>query len=309
MRVRTARLTAGVAALALFATACGGDGEPSADGPDTDSVDVPDDGPTVTVASFNFPESTILAEIYAQALEDAGYPVERQLDLGARELIFPQLQSGELSLLPEYLGSAIATGFGEDAPDDVDAGVVALQELFGDDVVVLEPAPAVNSNAFVTTSAFADENDLTTVADLAGLGATFAGPPECEERVPCFLGLVDVYGLDDLSFSSIQEGGARLGALQGGEVELALFFSTDAILADDALRVLEDPEGIVPPENITPVLAADVADAYGDDLTGLLDAISAQLTTEVLVELNTRASEGIAPSEIAADWLAQAGIG
>lgn len=318
MRIRSPRRVAvAVAALALTVTACGDDGgdAPDPDGPAegeaaTDDVEVDGDGPTVTVSSFNFPESVILAEIYGQTLEDVGFPVDRQLDLGARELIYPQLQDGELSLLPEYLGSALVTGLGEDAPQDVEEGLQSLRDAFADDgIEVLEPAPAENANVFVTTAEFADDNDLTTVADLAELdGVTFAGPPECEERDTCYAGLVEVYGLDDVAFSSVQEPSARLGALTGGEVELALFFSTDAVLADDSLRVLDDPESIVPPENIVPVLDGAVVDAYGDDLIDLLDEISQALTTDALIELNSRAAEGVAPEEIARGWLEDNGF-
>ncbi len=137
---------------------------------------------------------------------------------------------------------------------------------------------------------------------------TLAGPPECEERPTCYQGLVDVYGLDDLEFQSVQEASARLAALDAGDVELILLFSTDAVLADPALTVLDDPQGIVPPENIVPVLNDDVIDAYGDDVADLLNQVTAEITTEVLIELNTTAGEGVAPDQIAGDWIDGAGV-
>jgi glycine betaine/choline ABC-type transport system substrate-binding protein len=137
---------------------------------------------------------------------------------------------------------------------------------------------------------------------------TLAGPPECEERSTCYQGLVDVYGLDDLEFQSVQEASARIAALDAGDVELILLFSTDAILGDDELTVLDDPEGIVPPENIVPVLNDEVIDAYGDEVVDLLDAVSAEITTEVLIDLNTTAGEGVAPDQIASDWIDEAGV-
>lgn len=319
-RPRLLRTVATVAALGLLLAACGDDGDdvdqtPDAQTGDPTDDDAPDDapavdGPEIVVSSFNFPESTILAEIYGQALEDAGYPVGRELDLGARELIFPQLSAGNLGLLPEYLGSALVTGFGEDAPTDVDSGVDALAAAFeADGISVLEPAPAENANAFVTSATFADEHGVSTIADLADAGPiVFAGPPECEERDTCLLGLTQVYGLD-VSFQSIQEPAARLEALQAGDADLILLFSTDAVLADESLVHLDDTEGIVPPENIVPVVRTELLDAYGDDLAALIDSISAAITTEVLVDLNTRSQEGLAPAEIAADWLAEQGLG
>jgi osmoprotectant transport system substrate-binding protein len=308
--LRSRRLLAVLTGLALALTACGGDDNGDDEGPDDLGVDeeaaedVPD-GPDIVVASFNFPESQIVSEIYAQALEEAGYPVEREMNLGARELVFPELQGGNLDLLPEYLGSAIVVGFEEDAPEDVDSGVETLSELFADDdISVLEPAPAESANVFVTTTEFAEENGLSAVSDLAGVGdITFSGPPECQERETCYGGLQDIYGLDNVDFEAIQETSARVQALEAGQNELTLLFSTDAVLGLADLEVLDDDEDIVPPENITPILRDEIIDAYGDDLVTLLDGISALITTDVLIELNIEESEGVAPSDVAADWL------
>ncbi|MGC2241021.1 MAG: glycine betaine ABC transporter substrate-binding protein, partial [Acidimicrobiia bacterium] len=170
-------------ALVLAVAACGG-----GSGEDTTTTTAGDsgpvDGPAITVASFNFPESVILAEIYAQALEANGYQVERNLNLGSRELIFPEIQSGNIDFLPEYLGSAITVGFSEDAPTNQDEAVQKLTDLFAaDGVTVLEPAPGQDKNVFVVTGDFASENSVSTVSDLAGAGdITLAGPPECEDR-------------------------------------------------------------------------------------------------------------------------------
>jgi osmoprotectant transport system substrate-binding protein len=298
MRRPQRRLAATIAALALAATACGNNDNGDA------AADIPD-GPTIDVSSFNFPESEILGEIYAQAMEDAGYPVERSLNLGARELIYPELLGGEISFVPEYLGSALVVGFAEDPPSDVDSGLTSLREAFeADGVSVLEPAPAENNHAFVVTAAFAEENGLSSLGDLADAGdITFAGPPECEGRETCYQGLVDTYGLDNVTFESIQEAAARLAAVEAGDVEMILLFSTDAPLAGDDLVVLEETEGMLPPENITPVISTDVVDTYGDDLTSLLDDVTPAITTGSLQQMNAEASEGRSAAEIASDWL------
>jgi osmoprotectant transport system substrate-binding protein len=304
-------------ALVLVLAACADDdtadpdpdAAPDDDPDDPDDVDVPD-GPDITVASFDFPESTILAEIYGQAMEDAGYPVARELNIGARELIFPELEAGSIDLLPEYVGSALVVGFGEEPPADADTGHDELSAAFEDmDVTVLSLAPAENTNVFVTTADFAEEHGLSSVGDVADAGeVVFGGPPECEDRDTCYRGLQEVYGLDNVAFESIGEASARLVALTEGEHQLTLLFSTDAVLADESLVVLDEPEGMIPPENIVPVLRTDVIDAYGDDLVALLDAVSAELTTEVMISLNEQAGEGIDPAQIAADWLAEAGL-
>ncbi len=326
-RLRPSRLLAPIAALALVLAACGGDDDPDAadtgddtteDAGDSEDAagddaagddDIPEGGPTITVGSFDFPESTILAEIYATALEDAGYPIERELNVGARELLFPELEEGGIDLLPEYVGSALVVGFGEEPPASVEEGVATLTEAFaGMGVTVLEPTPAQNSNTFVVTTEFAEANGVTAVGDLAGTGATLAGPPECENRDTCYQGLQDVYGLDDLQFEAIGEGSARLVALTEGNAEVILLFSTDAVLADGSLTALEEPEGMIPPENIVPVLSTEIVDAYGDDVVSLLNTIGESLTTEVLIGFNDQANQGTAPDQIARDFLTELGI-
>jgi osmoprotectant transport system substrate-binding protein len=289
-----------VLALALVTAACGG----------SSGGDV-EDGPTITVTSFNFPESTILAEIYAQALEDRGYSVERQLNLGSREVIFPEIESGNIDLLPEYLGSALQVGFGADAPATTDDGVDALSDAFADlGMVVLDPAPGQDKNVFVVTDAFADANGLSSVADLASAGEiVLGGPPECEERATCYAGVVETYGLDNLGFESIAEGSARIAALENGEIDVSLLFSTQPVITEKGFVALEDTEGLIAPENIIPVVSQEVVDAYGDDLTSLLNSISSEITTEVLLDLNGRVElDAQNPEDVAAEWLSENGF-
>jgi osmoprotectant transport system substrate-binding protein len=296
MRPTRTRIAAAIAALALVATACGDDGGDAAS-------DVPD-GPTIDVASFNFPESEILGEIYAQELEAAGYPVERSLNLGSRELIYPDLLAGELSFVPEYLGSALVVWFEQEPPADIDSGISALRDAFeAEGVAVLDPAPAENNQAFVVGAEFAESAGLTTLGDLVDAGdIVFSGPPECEGRDTCYQGLIDRYGLTNVTFESIQEPAARLAALDAGDNDMILLFSTDAPLAGDDYVVLEDNEGMLPPENITPVIDADALDAYGDDLRELLDRVTAAITTDALQQMNAEASEGRSAADIAETW-------
>ncbi|MBW3667554.1 MAG: ABC transporter substrate-binding protein [Actinobacteria bacterium] len=291
-----------LAALALIVAACGdGSGE---------GADIPE-GPTINVASFNFPESVILAEIYAQAMEDRGFPVERNLNLGSRELIFPEIEGGDIDFIPEYLGSAITVGFGETAPNDTEEATLILAELFGEmGVTVLEPAPGQDKNVFVVTGDFADENGVSTVQDLSGLGdVTLGGPPECEERETCYAGLVETYGLDNLQFEAIQEGAARVAALEAGDIQVALLFSTQPVITERGFVALEGTEEIIAPENIIPVVNQEVIDAYGDVFRQLINSISAEITTDVLLDLNGRVElEAQNPDDVARDWLVENGF-
>ena len=299
---RTTRtLLAAAAGLALLAAACG-DSEP-------DGGAAPVDGPTITVGSFNFPESVILAEIYAQALEASGYTVERNLNLGARELVFPELENGNLGLLPEYVGSALSVGFGDvaGATGDLDATLDRLRSEFeAIGVEVLEPAPGEDKNVFVVTGDFADANGLATISDLTGIdNIVFAGPPECEGRDTCLQGLQDVYGLTNLEFQAVQEGSVRIASLENGDIDLTLLFSTQPVIAEKGFVALEDDQGMVPVENIVPVVTSEVVEAYGSDLTDLLDRVSALITTEVLIDLNGRVEiDAENPADVAAAFLA-----
>lgn len=286
-------------AVALVTAACGGSGGGA------------QDRPTITVASFNFSESVILAEIYAQALEAKGYPVARKLNLGSRELIFPEIKAGHIDLLPEYVNSSLVVGFGKsDVPTDLNAAVAELSTSFaGIGMDVLQPAPGQDTNVFVVTGALAQEKGLKTLEDLAGAGElTLGGPPECENRDTCYQGLVKTYGLSNLKFSSIQEGAARIAALENGEIQVALLFSTQPVIKQKGFVALQDSKHMIAPENIIPVVSKKVADAYGTDLTSLLNGISAKITTDVLLTLNGQVElDAQDPATVAKEWLAANG--
>lgn len=296
--------------LAIALAACSGGSDPADDG--TGGEAAPADGPTITVASFNFTESEILAEAYAQALEDAGFPVERQLNLGSREVINPELFAGEIDLLPEYVGSALTVGFGGEATSDLEESLSALREQYdAEDVTVLEPAPGEDKNVYVVTGDFAESNDVASISDLADAGdITLAGPPECETRQPCYLGLTEgPYMLDNLGFTGIAEGAVRISSLENGEVEVATLFSTQPVINEKGFVALEDDQGLTPVENIVPVVSDEVAEAYGDDLTSVLNAVSELVTTEALLDLNGRVELNAEdPADVAGDFLSENGI-
>lgn len=328
--MRIHKLMAVTATLALTLAACGGGDEDGggADGGDSAeesaSADAggessedggeaaPVDGPPITVASFNFPESIILAEIYAQALEDAGYSVERNLELGSREVIFPELTSGNIDFLPEYVGSALGVGFGGEPTGDLEETLSALTSEFeSEGVVVLEPAPGEDKNVYVVTSDFADENGVAAIPDLADAGdLTMAGPPECEERANCFAGLSgDPYNLSNLSFEGIPEGSVLISSLRNGEIEVGTLFSTQPVIEQEGFVVLEDPEGIVAVENIVPVVSQEVADAYGQEMVDLVNSISETIETETLIDLNGRVEiDAEDPADVATAFLEEQGL-
>jgi osmoprotectant transport system substrate-binding protein len=121
----------------------------------------------IVVSSFNFGESEILAEIYAQAMEGAGYTVERKLNLGNREIVKPALESGEIDFVPEYAGTVL-TFLGGTPTGDSESTHSDLVAAFGEiGIAVLDYAPAQDKNAIVVTSQVADEYGLSSISDLA----------------------------------------------------------------------------------------------------------------------------------------------
>lgn len=268
------------------------------------------DPDAVTVASFNFSESTLLAELYAHALEEAGLPVVRELAVGPRELMQPALEQGLVDVVPEYLGSALAYFDPGAAVASLDTAAIhkRLTDTLGrSGVEVLTPAPAQNQNGFAVTAATAERYGLRTISDLAPVAGelVFGGPPECRERRLCLGGLQGVYGLQFADFVALDSGGRRTrAALEEGQVDVALLFTTDGYLAGDQFALLTDDRGLQPAENVVPVVRRQTVEQYGEQLVDALDRVSAALTTEELARLNRRVDvDGEEPADVAATWL------
>jgi len=267
------------------------------------------------VGSFDFPESVLLADIYGGALAARGFPVRIQPNLGSREIVDPALMSGLIELVPEYAGSAVEfVSLGRvPATSDVAAtnralaGLVARQRL-----VVGHPAAAQDANAIVVTAATAARYHLRSVADLAGVapGLVFGGPPECPGRAYCLSGLRRVYGLRFREFVPLDAGGPlTLQALEAGDVDVALLFSTDPSIVARHLVVLADDRGLQPAENVTPLLRGDVVARFGARLVAVLNAVSARLDTGSLRALDARVElAGQDPRRVAGSWLRSHGL-
>lgn len=298
-RYRSRAIGAVALAVALVVTACG-------------SGDDAKDGPTIVIGSANFSESALVAEIYAQALEAEGFPVERRLNVGSREIYAAALESGDLGLVPEYVGSAL-TYLGGTATADTAATAEALRAAWADaGIAVLEPAPAQDKNGIVVRSDTASSLGLSSVSDLAAHNGSlvFGGPPECPERPFCLVGLQDVYGLEFAEFKPLDVGGPlTVEALKGDEIQVALLFTTDGVIVAEGFVLLDDDQGLQPAENLTPVLRQELLDEYGADLEDTLNAVSARLTTEALTEMNKLVGyDGEDPEQVATDWLVAEGL-
>jgi osmoprotectant transport system substrate-binding protein len=269
----------------------------------------------ITVGSFNFPESVLLAYLYADALAAKGYPVRVLPDLGPRELVDPALMAGLLQLVPEYTGSALDfASLGQvRATASVTATASALaRSMTGRGLVTGHPAAAQDGNAIVVTAATAARYRLRTIADLARVARqlVFGGPPECPERAYCLLGLRLDYGLRFREFVPLDSGGPlTLQALVAGDIGAALLFNTDPAIRAQHLVVLADNRDLQPAENVVPVLRRATVDRFGAGLLAALNAVSARLSTAALTELDTQVElDGRAPRAVAGRWLQAQGL-
>jgi osmoprotectant transport system substrate-binding protein len=267
-------------------------------------------GTVITVGSFDFPESVLLAQIYGQALAADKFPVRILPDLGPREVVDPALMDGLIQLVPEYAGSALEFfSLGRlSATSNAGAASRALAGLVaGRGLVAMHPAAAQDANAIVVTAATAARYGLRSIADLAKVapGLVFGGPPECPGRAYCLPGLKRVYGLRFKTFTPLDAGGPlTLQALEAGYIGVALLFTTDPGIPARHLVVLADDRGLQPAENITPLVRRDVIVRYGPQLLAVLNRVSALLDTGTLRALDAQVVlVGQNPRLVADRWL------
>ena len=271
-------------------------------------------GGTVVVASFNFPESELLAAIYGLAIRHAGIPVQLQLDLGPRELVQPALEQGLVDVVPEYLGTALtslqpAPGVPMSDPAAVRAALArALAQWH---VQVMTPAAAQDQNGVVVTDATARRLGLRKVSDLrrAAGRLVLGGSPECPDRAYCLPGLRRVYGLGFARFVPFDTEPQRVTALREGVVDVAVLDTTDGNLATGDLILLTDDRHLQPAENVVPVITSSAMARYGNRLAGAVNAVSVQLTSKELLFLDWRVE--VAGADVLAEaraWLERHGI-
>ncbi len=316
---RTRRTTLALVTVAgLALAACGGD-----DAADTTSApaatdapvtEAPGDAETITVGSANFPESQLLAEIYAQALEAVGIQVARQLNIGSREAYFGAIERGEIDLLPEYTNSLLSFVLRRADPDatptatNIDEQVAALGEALPDSLQVLEPSTAEDKDVIVCRSDVADELGLTNLSELAAVAdrITLGAPPEFETRSPFGLvGFRDLLGAEFAEFVPLGIGEVA-DALKGGAIDCGNLFSTMSVISTEGFVALDDDQGLVPNEAVLPLIRVDAA---SEQVVVVLNTVSATLTTDTLKALMVEVeANAVDPAKVAADYLAAEGL-
>ncbi|OAV51154.1 ABC transporter substrate-binding protein [Enteractinococcus helveticum] len=293
-------MTLGAALLLL--TAC-------SDPNTTDQVDNGDQAAgaveSVSIGSANFPESEIIAEIYAQALEADGVEVDRNFQIGAREVYLPALENAEIDLMPDYTGNLLTYLDPETTATSAEDIEAELQQTLPEGLEILTPAPAENKDSLNVTPEFAAEHDLESIGDLAALEQVrLAANPEFAERSYGLPGMAEIYGVTNVDFTAISDGGgpATVQALLDGTVDVADIYTTTPAIEEHSLVTLEDPDEMIAAQYIVPVIRTEAMD---DQVVETLNQISAALTTETLMEMNAlNSGEDVQePTEIAADWL------
>jgi osmoprotectant transport system substrate-binding protein len=292
--------------LALITAACGSS-NPLGGG------SVSGDLKSVVVGSADFPESKIIGEIYAQALEANGFTVGRQFGIGSRETYIPAVRDHSIDLIPEYTGNLLQYFDPKTKATSPDAVELALFRALPGDLSILTPSPAEDKDTVAVSEATAQKWNLKTIADLAAHSpeVKFGAPSEFLNRTEGLPGLKKNYGLDvsPNNFVAISDGGgpATVRALVDGTVTAADIFSTSPAIPQNKLVVLEDPKNNFLAANVVPLVSSQ---KKSDQLKTVLDAVSAKLTTEALIELNSAVSgnAGVNADDAARKWVQDNGF-
>lgn len=306
-RTRTLALLSG--ALLLPLASCGGGGSSSnplsTGGGSTSTGTAAND--MIVVGSADFPESQLIAAIYAQAMQAKGVKVEVKPPIGSREVYLKALEDGSIDLVPEYTG-ALALYYDKSAKiDDPDAVFAKLPSLIPSQFTVLDKSAAEDKDSIAVTKATADKWQLKAIPDLVAhsKNMVLGAPPEFQKRPQGVPGLEKTYGVSFKSFRSLKA--AQLSnALKNGQVDAANIFTTDPSIAVDGFVVLDDPKGLFGAQNVVPLMTKAKA---GDSVKAALNAVSAKLDTASLTQMRKEVEiDHKDPDTVAKEFLSKAGL-
>lgn len=282
-------LALGATSLVLIVSACtsgGSTASPAASASEAASK------PTVKVGSAGFYEAEVVGEIYAQALEAAGYTVERHLAIGERPAVHAAMDGGDVNLIPEYLGGLAGQGLGlETLATDPAEAVAAMQDaLAAKGWVVFDYSPGTDADGFAVRQETADQFELATMSDLAAVAdqLVWGVAQGCPTNPVCGPGLLSTYGIDlsTIEVESLSPCSPDIaGSLNDDTIDVAQVCTTQPEIASMNLVLMEDDKHLQPAQNMIPVAAKDLADAAPADLASTLNAIQAKLTTDALTQL------------------------
>jgi len=261
---------------------------------------------TIVVGSQAYYSNEIIAEIYSQALEAGGFTVDRQFQIGQREVYLPDIEDGKIDVFPEYTGSLLQALDKNAAGGTSDATYAELQAALPENLRVLDQAEASDQNSWTVTQAFADTYKLTDIASLTNVTdpITVGGNSELETRPYGPTTLQEKYGINIGGFVPVEDSGGPLTvkALVDGDVQLANIYTADPNIKSNNLVALSDPDGLFFPDNVVPVVSQKV----DDNAAAILNKVSAALSATTLVDLNSQSiNDQLSADKIATAWLTQ----
>jgi osmoprotectant transport system substrate-binding protein len=308
--IRTAAI--GVAALVcLTAAACSSSSSTSSSTASSSANPLaPKATGAVVVGSANFPEDELLAQIYVDALQGKGVKVTPKFNIGAREVYYPEIEKGAITIIPEYNGALLTTSVDPTSTaastEEVNA---ALKAKLPSSLEILDSAPAQDKDSITVTQATATKYHLTSISDLSPYAKDFVigGPPEFPTRADGIPGLKKIYGLTFKSFSPLDESGPiTIAALQSGKVQAADLFTTTPQIVTDHFVSLADPKNLFAAQNVTPLVYKS---GVNSTIVSTLNSVSAVLTTEALVQMDKALTVDHASyTQVASGFLSQEGL-
>jgi osmoprotectant transport system substrate-binding protein len=313
MKIKKSIVGVGLGIAALLLTACGADSNPlgEATSPQPTQSDPASASPqAVVVGSADFTESKILAEIYSQALKAKGVESSTKLGIGSREIYIKAVQDGSITAVPEYTGNLLLNFDSSATATTAEEVEKSLPAVLPPGLKVLKSSAAVNQDVYVVTKEFSAQHGITSLEDLKKIAGTsiLGGPPELEKRAYGPPGLEKIYGAKFKEFRPYAKYPPKISDLDSNKIQVASFFTTDAVLAEKGYVQLEDPQSMILPQHVIPLVRSDVAD--NATAVAAMDAVQAALTTQELMELDRKVdSEHQDPAQVAGDWLKSKGLG
>ncbi|MDT0209144.1 ABC transporter substrate-binding protein [Curtobacterium sp. BRD11] len=301
-RIRVALAAATALGVAAALTGCSS-GDPLSSGSSASS-----DSKTIVIGSQQYYSNEIIAELYAQVLEKDGFTVERNFNIGQREVYIPQLEKGAIDVMPEYSGNLLQYFDKESTAKSADQIDEALEKALPKGLRVLDEADATDQDSYTVTKQFSEENDVTSLADLKNVKEklTVGANSEFQTRPYGPEGLKSVYGVD-VDFKAVEDSGGALTvkALKDGTVQLADIYSADPSIKANDFVSLKDPENLILPQNVIPV----VSDKVDEKAADAIDEVNEKLTTDKLIELNEKSvTDKEKASQIAKQFLQDEGL-
>lgn len=271
--------------------------------------------PTIKIGSVGFDEAKVVAELYAQALEANGYTVDRTgFGLGTRKVVLAALESGQIDLQPEYIGSGLAFYNSGAQTGDAKANQTALQTaLTPKNITVLDYTPAQDQNAFVVRQETATQFNLTKMSDLTAVASQLklGVATDCPTNPVCGAALLAKYGLDVTSAIKLSACDTPMAdALKAKTIDVAELCSTQPDILVNGWVLLADDKQTQPADNIAPLVRNDfLAKTDKAAFSKILNDLSAKVTTPILADLYKQVAVDHKDIKVVATtWLKAQGI-